>query len=333
MRKLVLSRETCLKPERFPTDKAFVNFWMRGLQKAKKPSAAFLLLSLLIHLLTAATLSFMDTPPPFPERVSVEYLEPPELTPIEDELTPEPARKKKEKRRDQVAEQQHRINEEIDDKAIFLSAFDQKVLKQTRAERSGKFNNTTDGGRKTEGQRDEERQKEQAQKNPRPENEELGELPELKELTPKFALDSGPKSEKLDENGNPSQTDDYLRDVQTGMQTLLSTREFVYYTYYNRIKEALRQHWEPNVREKVKIIYRQGRSIASAKDRVTQVLVTLDKNGDLLKVEVLTQSGVPDLDSAAMEAFRDAAPFPNPPKGMIESDGTIKIRWDFVLEA
>jgi protein TonB len=40
-----------------------------------------------------------------------------------------------------------------------------------------------------------------------------------------------------------------------------------------------------------------------------------------------------DLDSAAVEAFRQAAPFPNPPKGMVEADGTIKIRWDFVLEA
>jgi len=41
--------------------------------------------------------------------------------------------------------------------------------------------------------------------------------------------------------------------VNTGMQTLLSTREFVYYSYYARIKEAIRQHWEPNVREKVKL--------------------------------------------------------------------------------
>ena len=79
--------------------------------------------------------------------------------------------------------------------------------------------------------------------------------------------------------------------------------------------------------------YRQGRTIASAKDRVTQVLVTLNPEGELVKVEVLTQSGVMDLDSAAVEAFRQAAPFPNPPKGMVEADGTIKIRWDFVLEA
>ena len=37
--------------------------------------------------------------------------------------------------------------------------------------------------------------------------------------------------------------------------------------------------------------------------------------------------------TAAIEAFKEAAPFPNPPAGIVESDGTIKIRWDFVLEA
>jgi TonB family protein len=162
---------------------------------------------------------------------------------------------------------------------------------------------------------------------------EQGDLPELKDLSPKFSLSPGPKAPDSEKNGDPSQSDDYIKDVNTGMQTLLSTREFVYYSYYARIKEAIRQHWEPNVREKVKIIYRQGRSIASAKDRVTQVLVTLNAKGELIKVEILSPSGVEQLDGAAVEAFRSASPFPNPPKGMVEPDGTIKIRWDFVLEA
>jgi len=160
-----------------------------------------------------------------------------------------------------------------------------------------------------------------------------GELPALRDLRPKFALTPGPKAPPADENGNPSQNDDHIKDVNKGLQTLLSTREFVYYAYYARIKEALRQHWEPTVREKVKIIYRQGRTIASANDRVTQVMVVLNNKGELIRVEVLGKSGVEDLDSAAVEAFKSAAPFPNPPKGMVETDGTVKIRWDFVLEA
>ncbi|MCB0361740.1 MAG: energy transducer TonB, partial [Bdellovibrionales bacterium] len=70
-----------------------------------------------------------------------------------------------------------------------------------------------------------------------------------------------------------------------------------------------------------------------ARDRITRVLITLDKNGSLIQVQVLGQSGLVELDSAAVDAFRAAAPFPNPPQGMVEHDGNIRIRWDFILEA
>ncbi|MBX3020806.1 MAG: energy transducer TonB [Bdellovibrionales bacterium] len=300
------------------------------IRKLKKPTAIFILLSLFIHLsvVLVFTLSRVQGPPPI-ERVEIEFKSPEELIPPSDKRALK-RQKQPAVSRDQIVEQLKQINEEVDKDSRFLSAFNQKVIKQTRAENSGKFNNTAQGSTKTEGSKTGKKDKKQiAEKTP----DDMGDLPELKDLTPKFSMDPGQEGPKLDENGNPSATDDYLKDVQSGLQTLLSTREFVYYTYYNRIKEALRHHWEPNVREKVKIIYRQGRTIASAKDRVTQVLVTLNKEGELIKVEVLTQSGVIDLDNAAVEAFRNAAPFPNPPKGMVEPDGTIKIRWDFVLEA
>jgi protein TonB len=296
-------------------------------RKAKKSISVFLLLSLLVHFSVFLSFLFKRPPPPPPERVEIEIQPPPELTPA-----PKHAMKRKpvEVMRDQIVEQKKQLNDEVDKDSRFLSAFNQKIVHQERAQNAGKFNNEAKGGKKTQGTKDGDKQTRVAEKTL--EKREVGELPELKELTPKFSLDPGEQGPQADENGNPSATDDYLKDVQNGMQTLLSTREFVYYTYYNRIKEALRQHWEPDVREKVKIIYRQGRTIASAKDRVTQVMVTLDSRGELIKVEVLTQSGVLDLDNAAVQAFKDAAPFPNPPKGMIESDGTIKIRWDFVLE-
>lgn len=131
----------------------------------------------------------------------------------------------------------------------------------------------------------------------------------------------------------PSATDDRLKDVRTGMQTVLSTREFLYYSYYNRIRTKLTQYWQPKIREKMERIMKQGRTIASTGDKITRIVIVLDDQGILRKVQVLSASGVSDLDDAAVEAFRQAAPFPNPPKGMVDADGTIKIRWDFVLEA
>lgn len=300
---------------------------MRSLRRRRDFN--FLLLSLAVHLFTVGFFSVyqLTNPPPAP-KIEVEYM-------TTEEIAEKKARTKAlaEALRDQVVEQQKQINDEKDEDSRFLSAFDQKVIKQTRAERAGQFKNTAKGGQPDEGRKDGDKTKRVHDEKAHHAKREKGELPDLKDLTPKFALTPGPKAKVNDDQGDPSATDDYIKDVETGLQTLLSTREFVYYSYYSRIKEALRQHWEPNVREKVKIIYRKGRSIASAKDRVTQVLVVLNAAGDLIRVEVITRSGVEALDAAAVEAFREAAPFPNPPRGMVEKDGTIKIRWDFVLEA
>lgn len=300
------------------------------LKKHNTTENKFLILSFLLHVLLFLWFHYTPAPAVTPTvtKIEVDYTDPDELAPPE---KPKPVKSKKEAVTDQVVEQQKQVNDEKDENTRFLSAHDQKVLQQTRAERSGQFKNNAQGGHKEEGQKDaEKKESEELEKSVK--NHEKGDMPDLKDLSPKFALTPGPKGLNVD-NSDPSQTDDYLKDVQSGLQTLLSTREFVYYSYYNRIKESLRQHWEPNVREKVKIIYRKGRNIASAKDRVTQVLVTLDAKGELIKVEVITRSGVEALDHAAEEAFKAAAPFPNPPAGMVEADGTIKIRWDFVLEA
>jgi protein TonB len=304
-------------------------------RKRRRPIYIFLLLSLLIHvsILISVLLNKARPFPAKPAPVEVQFVTPEELAAKKTAEAAVKSRSARAKVQEQIVEQDKQVNNEIDKNTRFLSAHNQRVIQQTKAERSGKFLNTAAGGHPDEGDKHGDKNEKIITEAKAHKAREKGEMPDLKDLMPKFALEPGPKAPQNDNPGDPSQTDDYLKDVNTGMQTLLSTREFVYYSYYQRIKEALRQHWEPNVRERVKIIYRQGRTIASAKDRVTQVLVTLNPQGELLRVEVLTQSGVIDLDDAAVDAFRAASPFPNPPKGMVESDGTIKIRWDFVLEA
>ena len=301
------------------------------IRKAKTRSTVFILLSLAVHLcMVLVLLDRVHAPPVAPARIEVEYSDatiPPAA--IASKTAPKTARAQT---RSQIVEQQKRLNDEVDDQSRFLSAFDQKVQRETRAANAGKFTNVTTGQKQMGGDRRGDKKSAATDKTKTAAAREAGELPSLKQLIPKFALNDGPIGTAAEQSGEAAQTDDYLKDVHVGMQTLLSTREFVYYTYYNRIKESLRQHWEPDVRERVKIIYRQGRTIASSKDRLTQVMVTLDARGELIKVDLLTQSGVLDLDGAAVQAFKEAAPFPNPPKGMIEGDGTVRIRWDFVLE-
>lgn len=229
----------------------------------------------------------------------------------------------------QIVQQDKPINNDIDENAKFLSAFNQKVLKQTRAKDSGEFQNTTSSGAPKDSAQQPIPEEKTAQ--PQRRNKALS----LSDITPQFKVRPPTPGQGGSANSPQaqSQTDDYLKDVETGMQTMLSSREFVYYSYYARIKERIKQHWEPSIREKVRMVFKTGRTIASTKDHITQVVVTLNKKGELTHVEVITPSGIVQLDQAAVEAFRAAQPFPNPPQGLIEEDGQIRIRWDFVLEA
>lgn len=254
-----------------------------------------------------------------------------------------------------------RLNDEVDPKAKYLSQYDQRVEKETRAAQSGKFTNDAGQGQQQQAaaptrvteadpsdtENAETETMETAGTDSDIATHEFGDLAiaapkgqqrNLQKFNPSFrklpTVPDPTSEQSVSGDGREvSKTDDHLKNVPTGMQTMLSTREFVYYSYYNRIKDKLRQHWEPAIKAKFERTIRQGRNIASEGDKITKVVIVLDGRGTLIRVQVVSASGVVDLDEAAVEAFRAAAPFPNPPKGIVEEDGTIKIRWDFVLEA
>ncbi len=149
---------------------------------------------------------------------------------------------------------------------------------------------------------------------------------------------NGQQQDQAGQQGNDrgiaATSTDQLAEVEQSLKTQLNTREYKYYGYYQRIKNQLNQFWQPEVKQKVSRLMTQGRTIASdSNNKVTKLIIVLNDAGTLVKVQVIGESGVRDLDEAAIEAFRQAAPFPNPPKGMVETDGTIKIRWDFVVES
>jgi TonB family protein len=136
-----------------------------------------------------------------------------------------------------------------------------------------------------------------------------------------------------DQPQQESTATDKLEDTDQSLMTQLNTKEYKYYGYYTRIRQQLNQWWQPKVKEKVSKLMSTGRTIASKENKNTKVIIVLDTAGALVKVQVLGASGIRELDDAAVEAFRQAAPFPNPPKGIVDADGTIKIRWDFIVES
>lgn len=131
-----------------------------------------------------------------------------------------------------------------------------------------------------------------------------------------------------------SASNDYLKDVKEGDRTLLNTKEFVYFSYYRRIRERLEVAWNTKLRATLSSqVYGGERRLANDRNYVTGLLVILDRNGKITAVKVRQRSGARDLDTAAIDAFNDAGPFPDPPAGLVDSNGQIQIPWDFILQS
>jgi len=125
---------------------------------------------------------------------------------------------------------------------------------------------------------------------------------------------------------------DHLEGVEEGDETLLNSRAFKYAGYLNRVKETVARIWEPSVQEEVAKHDPSGR-MYSYKDRRTLVEFTLDRSGSVKEVRVQESSGVTYLDQVAVDAFRRAERFPNPPPGLFDATGTARIGFGFVLYA
>ncbi|MBU6152706.1 MAG: energy transducer TonB [Bdellovibrionales bacterium] len=124
----------------------------------------------------------------------------------------------------------------------------------------------------------------------------------------------------------------YIQGMKEGEFSALNTKEFVFYSYFERVRRQLDQAWQPILRENVHRLLKAGRHLASNSDFVTRAMVTMNQRGEILRIQILEESGTQDLDQAAIDALNKAGPYPNPPKGLIDSSGHVEIRWDFILK-
>jgi TonB family protein len=259
--------------------------------------------------------------------------------PIElvDVPTPESLQKKvAAAKRPQIAESEKAKIEKLDPNARFLSDRNQIAEKQTRARQTDDFREHQGTGIRSSS-RDKSAIPPTASENKRTQDatSNLDGIP--LNPSPSAGVKRDWKTLSMKDlsmgNGLPmGATDDRLEGVAEGDQTVLSTREFQYYSYYHRIKQTLRQYWKPNVERRLAMIWGKGGKLKDG-EMVTQLLVLLDQQGAVAKVSTVASSGFSDIDDAAVDAFHKASPFPNPPRGIIDRDGLVRIRWDFILKA
>jgi protein TonB len=240
---------------------------------------------------------------------------------------------------------------------VFLSGQNSIVDKNTRAAKVGTFKNVLKEGVENGAEKIKAKQTHaRSEKNITSSNEDgsHSQLKNLLTLTPqaqdleqqtrlasKTGRTRGPASiegpatdtkQKFKKGDGESATDDYLEDISIGANTLLNTKEFVFYSFYERIREKIAHTWRNQLSGELDQIFARGDNLAY--DRKTKVQVDLDRNGQLKNITIINSSGVTELDRAAVSAFKLAAPFPNPPQGMINTDDNgVSIRWDFVVMA
>ena len=130
----------------------------------------------------------------------------------------------------------------------------------------------------------------------------------------------------------PSMNNDFIEDVKLGDFTRLNTTEYKYFGFYDRIRQRLEQFWGNSLQEKARKLHARGGRLPAGENKITALKVTIDKKGNITNVSIKNTSGIIELDEAAIESFRQAGPFPNPPKGMMEN-GYAEIEWGFVVKS
>lgn len=226
------------------------------------------------------------------------------------------------KEKKQIVESEDSESKEKKDDA-FLSDKDRSFERQTRARKTDPFREGKPSG---------------GQPQPGHKKVKLSDLGTVVGEDPfkKAAKEYTEKKNGFNRNPEPSRnvssTNDYLEDIPLGDMTNLNTVEYQYYGFYHRIKQKLEQFWGRSLYDKAEQMAKSGRRVPASEDLITSLQVTLDQSGEILAVRIIGTSGIKELDDAAIESFREAGPFPNPPKGLIRN-GKVTLEWGFVVKS
>ncbi len=122
---------------------------------------------------------------------------------------------------------------------------------------------------------------------------------------------------------------DHLPDVDDGKSTVLNADRHRFADFFLKVKSQVERHWKPSG---VYVQRDPTGQLYGVKDRYTVLRVQLSPSGQLLGLTTTRASGLDFMDDEAKRAFREAAPFLNPPRGLIGDEGDIRFEFGFYFE-
>jgi TonB family protein len=141
--------------------------------------------------------------------------------------------------------------------------------------------------------------------------------------------DLTPTEEQLARAIGGRTTQDALKDIDDGDETALNSKRWRFASFFNRIKRQVAEHWHPDE------VYRQRDptgAVYGRRNRYTELRVSIKPDGNLSNISLALPSGLEFLDDEAIEAFKQAGPFPNPPRQLVEANGTINFGFGFLFD-
>ena len=117
--------------------------------------------------------------------------------------------------------------------------------------------------------------------------------------------------------GAPS--NDYLPDIASADRTALNAFEHLFASYINRISRYVSFYADQTLSNARPMV-----PVTRPKYQM-QLSILIDADGNLAAVQVTSTSGVPAFDEAIQDAFRLAAPFPEPPEQGLNGAGKFPI--------
>jgi protein TonB len=212
----------------------------------------------------------------------------------------------------------------LNDSVKRLSKYTKRVAEESTARRSGPTQNANQNSRP---QNPEPAQSQMAARDMKQKvtEENSGNLPMPKQ-------DLFENKVARDTHLSYSTNSDYLPDVKNGGFTALNSDQFMYYTFYSRINDQLRNRWVSLIRQYLDSTPQMSLNQLANRTQVTQLEVLLTPDGRFLKAMIYQKADAIKLDEIAVSAFRQAAPFNNPPSDIVAKDGFVHLQYALYLE-
>lgn len=278
-----------------------------------------LIISLLIHAALTMGLYWAPIPESSQESVSIEYIDPSETGDSKRRLVVDETEKKP---------PQDPLLERLKTQTDRLSQYNKRVEREMIAQnKTGETQNARGNSNVTQKADLADLKPEVRQVQPRREEGEGAGESRVNPLLNSTPQVRGAMNNSLALGESTSGFD--IPGVQSGAFTALNTDQFTYYSFFERVNNAIRFRWISGVRQFAQNAPRRLINQLAKVPAPTILRVLLDKDGMVVDVRVLGSSGSRELDDAAVEAFYQASPLNHPPSGMIGEDRMVHLTYSF----